>query len=407
LVAIILTLSLGYGVYVLHGYLTDARVETIAGSGMLGDEDGPAMEATFYMPYGIRLVGEDLYVAEHWGQRIRRVRDGYVETLVLGQSPKQLSAGSFSVKWSSPERSPERPGLIRWLARLWSPGSLSSPAPVPPLGFPTGIAAGKGGELYIADFKYHKIWVVEKVVNGGDAARPDELMLRTLVGFGGPGPVPSGSAGTPVTQSLDTAKLDTPEDLWVDEAKNVIYVLEQGNRSIRKIDLGQKTVVCYAGPSNCERTLDLQDPGGFAYDADSTDPTFYIADSGAHVIWRLPANGAPSKIGSGTSGYRNASGEGFVGKTQFDYPADVAVEPGSGILYVTDSGNRCVRKLDTKRRIATTIAGGPETPGHKDGPGRFARFQAPWNLDIDFRHMPTTLYLTDFESQRIRRIVPR
>ena len=76
--------------------LVDGRVETLAGSGEEGSEDGPAASATFTSPQGV-AVGDDgtVYVADTVASAVRRIRDGVVDT-IASRDPAELGEGLVS-----------------------------------------------------------------------------------------------------------------------------------------------------------------------------------------------------------------------------------------------------------------------------------------------------------------------
>jgi hypothetical protein len=103
------------------------EVQTLAGSGRAGIDDGPAARATFLLPVGI-AVGADgsIYVADRAAQRIRSIKDGVVTT-VAGSGPL------------------ERLGLSV------HGGYRDGPAAQAQFNLPSGIAIGPDGAVYIAD----------------------------------------------------------------------------------------------------------------------------------------------------------------------------------------------------------------------------------------------------------------
>ena len=83
--------------------------------------------------------------------------------------------------------------------------------------------------------------------------------------------------------------------------------------------------------------------------------TIYAVDNGAHVVFKLPKGGT-SKIFAGTygvSGYVDGQG----GAAKFNAPTSICVD-NSGNLYVVDTGNTRLRKIDPNGNV-TTI--GPTT----------------------------------------------
>jgi len=88
-------------------------------------------------------------------------------------------------------------------------------------------------------------------------------------------------------------------------------------------------------------------------------------------------------------------------EAQLNLPEDMVVDQ-YGNMYIADSYNHIIRKVDT-RGIITTIAGLPEKPGFSgdDGPASKATFQLPIAVAID---NAGNLYVADFYNHRIRRL---
>ena len=98
--------------------------------------------------------------------------------------------------------------------------------------------------------------------------------------------------------------------------------------------------------------------------------------------------------GSGRIGSKDGIGQ----DADFYYPHSIAVD-SNGWIYVGDTANSTVRRIDPVTREVTTIAGAPLQPGHVDGPGVSARFWATTGLVFD---AAGNLYLAD--HVRIRKI---
>jgi hypothetical protein len=116
----------------------------------------------------------------------------------------------------------------------------------------------------------------------------------------------------------------------------------------------------------------------------------YIADKARNSIILSPANtsyiGFPSAgsifAGSAsTQGYR----DGTLGSSLLNSPKGVAFYESSAgrFLYVADTGNHCIRRIDLTGRNITTIAGTPGSTGQRDGDGRKAQFNSPTSLGVD------------------------
>jgi len=78
--------------------------------------------------------------------------------------------------------------------------------------------------------------------------------------------------------------------------------------------------------------------------------------------------------------------DGFRLTARFNGPMGLAVSAVPGrtmFIYVADTGNHCIRRLDYARGRISTILGNPQQRGLRDGPGFEARFNAPVSLGID------------------------
>ena len=95
----------------------------------------------------------------------------------------------------------------------------------------------------------------------------------------------------------------------------------------------------------------LKNPNGVTTDPDGN---LYIADTGNNVIRKVTPDGVISTVaGNGTPGY---GGDGFPATLALLYgPNDVAIGP-DGSLYITDTGNCRIRKVDLSGKI-TTVGG--------------------------------------------------
>jgi sugar lactone lactonase YvrE len=128
--------------------------------------------------------------------------------------------------------------------------------------------------------------------------------------------------------------------------------------------------------------------------------TAYVVD-GADVIRRIALDGMVSTL-AGVRAYEicwyDCLVDGAGPEARFYDPAGVAVGP-DGMLYVTDSSNRAIRRVDLQGET-TTIAGG--TSGTNDGTGASAQFLHPGHVAVD---AGGNLHVID--SRRIRKVTPQ
>jgi uncharacterized protein (TIGR03437 family) len=153
---------------------------------MLGD-GGPAASAWLNSPTGVAVdAAGNIYIADSGHNRIRKVMNGTITTVVGSGSP---------------------------IGALGDGG----PATTASLASPTGLALDSIGTIYIADSGHNRI---RKVTPDGT--------ITTIAGIG-PNTSPLGDGG-PAT----SAWLDTPTGVAVDTAGNV-YIADCGNNRIRKV----------------------------------------------------------------------------------------------------------------------------------------------------------------------------
>jgi sugar lactone lactonase YvrE len=132
----------------------------------------------------------------------------------------------------------------------------------------------------------------------------------------------------------------------------------------------------------------------------------YIADSAHNRIRKVAAPVPPATVGiistiagTGDSGYL---GDGFAAvNATLNIPSGVALD-GAGNLYIADTGNNAVRKIAAATGIITTVAGNG-TPGSAgDGStATLAELDQPWGVTVD---ITGNLYIADTANQRIRRV---
>jgi sugar lactone lactonase YvrE len=121
----------------------------------------------------------------------------------------------------------------------------------------------------------------------------------------------------------------------------------------------------------------------------------YVADTDNHRIRKIDiATGVVTTLAGSTQGYADGAGT----AAQFSAPSGIAAV-GSGNLYVADAGNHRIRKIVIDTREVTTLAGSSQ--GFANGTGTAAQFFNPFGIATDGGN----LYVTDRNNHRIRKIV--
>lgn len=205
----------------------------------------------------------------------------------------------------------------------------------------------------------------------------------------------AGSGVKGFTDGADrTAQFNSPAGLAIDGA-GTIYVADSGNDMIRKI-ASDGVVSIYAGlgergfTDGQGRTAKFHTPTALVIDAAGN---LYVADSGNDLIRKIEPGGIVSTVAGSERGF--ADGQGKAAK--FNEPSGLAFDT-NGNLYVADAGNDLIRKL-TLSGAVTTLAGSER--GFADGQGQAAKFNEPRGLLVDGAG---TLYVADSGNDIVRKV---
>jgi hypothetical protein len=222
-------------------------------------------------------------------------------------------------------------------------------------------------------------------------------LVTTVGGNGNPGY--SGDGG-PAT----AAQLSSPANLAIDGAGD-LYFADTGNHAIRRIDavtgiittvVGTPGVQGYAGDGGLATSAKLSLPEGLAFDAGYA---LYIADTGNNVVRRVDATTGiiTTVAGTGVIGYLGDGGAATSARLNEPWNITVAAD---GSLYIADSSNNAIRRVSAG--TITTIAGNG-TAGYAgdDGPASAAVLNAPTALAFD---PAGDLYIADSANNRVRKI---
>jgi len=370
-------------------------ITTIAGIGTLGfsGDGGAAGKAALGLSVGLAVDNSgNLYVADTQNARLRRISSGGVITTVAGDglysyggdggsaASAQLSAphgmavdslGNVYIADTTNNRvrmvSPS--GIITTVAGSGAQGYSGDggPAASAALNRPEGVALDFFGNLYIADTNNNAI---RKVSTSGT--------ITTIAG--GHGYNNTGDGG-PAT----SAALAGPTAVLYQNSGGNLYIADSGSARIRVVSAGIINTVAgsvlrgYAGDGGVATSAFLNNPSGMALDSQGN---LYFADAGNDVIREVTTAGIINTIaGNSTPGYAGDSGA--AASAQFNSPFGVAFD-AAGNLYVADSLNHRVRKINIHGVGVNTVAGGA-TAGYSGdgGPATAASFVAPYGIAFD------------------------
>lgn len=200
------------------------------------------------------------------------------------------------------------------------------------------------------------------------------------------------------------AGVNLPAQLALDGAGN-LYFADTANNAIRRIDAvsGIITTVAgslvssgYAGDNGPATSALLISPYGIAFDKDGN---LYIADTGNNVVRKVDTGGTITTVaGTGIGGHAN---DGHVATTAEMYqPFGLAFGP-DGLLYIADKLNMAVRRLNADGTL-TTVAGSLANPGYTGdgGVSAAATLNLPTSVALDALG---NIYIADSQNNRIRR----
>ncbi len=179
-----------------------------------------------------------------------------------------------------------------------------------------------------------------------------------------------------------------------------LYVADAGdNNRIRRIAV-DGNVSSFAGSvegfaDGAGTAAAFDTPSGLAMDRSGN---LYVADTGNHAIRRIDPHGVVTTVaGDGTAGYR----DGAAAQARFNGPIGVAVD-ASGQVFVADTYNDRIRVIATDGTVRT-LAGG-DLPGYADGAGAQARFDTPTALTVDAMGR---VWVADTRNHAVRRVDPQ
>jgi uncharacterized protein (TIGR03437 family) len=392
--------------------VSNGVISTVAGNGMAGccGDNGPATSAEFYLPVSIAVdSAANLYIADPYNQRIRKVAAGGTITTVAGNGiagatgdngtavtaelyyPGDAfpdSAGNLYIADSSNSRVRKvSNGIITTVAGNIKYGVNGDNGPPSTAQFsqPQGVSVDSAGNVYIADTYDDRI----RKVSGGTIMTVAGTATYGLSGNNGP---------------ATSASLYNPSGSAVDSAGN-LYIADSGNNRIRMVSTGGIiTTFAGSGPTGAlgggfsgdggpATSAQLDFPWSVAVDSVGN---VYISDF-ANLRIRKVSNGVITTIaGTGVFGYTGDNGPAV--NATLSQPRGIAVD-SAGNVYFADSDNSAIRKISNG--IITTVAGGAFGFNGDYGPATSAELSVPNGVAVD---AGGNLYITDTKNERIRKV---
>jgi DNA-binding beta-propeller fold protein YncE len=267
---------------------------------------------------------------------------------------------------------PEPQGLLRALRQVIGEAraqGMLAPRPLPlqrererehRFRYPGAVATAADGRIFVADTGHNEVVVLDP--EGAELLR------------------------------LGAGELNRPSGLAL--AGGTLYIADTGNHALRTLDLDTDkppALTMVAGPP-------LRSPWGLAWDG----RRLFVANAGTHQIWVYDPATSQAAPFAGTRVEGGRDGE--AGEAWFAQPSGLALM--DGVLYVADaetSSIRAISALDRRPRVRTVCGAGDLFDfGDRDGAGPAAQLQHPIGLTAG----GGAVYVADTFNHKLRRVDP-
>jgi sugar lactone lactonase YvrE len=350
--------------------------------GFTGD-GGPAETAKLGAPMGIAVdKSGNLFIADGGSWRVRRVdADTGIITTVAGNSVCRSGACKSGFSGDG------GPATKAELHNTFG-----------------GVALDADGNLFICDSGNNRVRRVDHATG----------IITTVAGNGTRG---SGGDGGPATK----AELKAPKGVSVDTSGN-LFIADYGNRRVRRVDNSTGVISTVAGGGNSCRfrkppavreeqclavDADLGEVGAVLVDATGD---LYIAepfrgseirrvDHVTGLISWISGGGCPPQGGSCGAGFEGDGGPAIDARLRA--PNGLAMD-GAGNLFIADTGNGRIRRIDHATGIITTVAGSGGKDFGRDGePATSTALNLPFGVAVDGAE---NLFIADTDSESVRKM---
>jgi sugar lactone lactonase YvrE len=251
------------------------------------------------------------------------------------------------------------------------------------------IALDADGNLYISDLSDHRIRRVD-----GKTRIITTLAGTGIEGFGGDG----GPA--------NSARLNRPWGLTVDNNRKVLYFADHLNNRVRQVDLSGGSITTIAGGAPYTASRGNGGPATGAFldgPADvklDTNGNLLISESGRVRRVDILTGDITTVAGNEFLGYAGDGGPATSASLSSE-TRGLAVD-ASGNIFIADKRNSRIRRVDAATRTIDTIAGnGTPSEIFDNEAATAATLRHPTAISKDARG---NLYITDSDNNRIRRV---
>jgi sugar lactone lactonase YvrE len=338
-------------------------INTLAGNGIasFAGDGAAANNSTTELnhPYGLAFdaVSNVLYLADYLNFRVRQI---VISTQII-----TTAAGNGTPSWSGD----------------------TGAANLAQMGNPVGVAFDAAGNEYISDNQ-------DNVIREVTASTGN---ITTVAGI----PGQSGFAGD--THLATAALLSDPTGIAVN-ASGDIFIADTLNQRVRRVDHATQVITTvagngaagFSGDGGSATATDLNSPLAVAVDGAGN---LFISDTGNNRVREVSGGIITTYAGNGTSAYAGENGP--ANAASLNGPLGLAVD-SVGNLFISDSLNNRVRRVDHTSFVITLVAGnGTAGLAGDNNLATGASLKFPYGLAVDALD---TLYISDRGNQRIRQV---
>lgn len=336
------------------------RVETIAGNGESSQpRSGPALDVSISNPFGVHPTPDGGLIIVSFDKHVIFKMNADGQLKIIGGTGNKGAEGTDNTAATTVEENG-----------------------------PHEVQVDAQGNVYVADTFNHRVGVIDAVTG----------LWKSVAGTGKAGFAGDGKLAK---QALFNQAYSIALD------KDSLFVADLKNHRIRLIDLktGQVETICGTGkqkmPVDGQLAISqpLAGPRSLAVDSQN----IWVVLREGNSVWRIDrsSNRIYHVAGTGKRGFTGDDGP--ARKAKLSGPKGIAVDPGRAI-YIADTENHAIRKVDLKTGIITTVIGATGKKGF-DGDGKNVatrKLARPHGVFL----MPNgDLLVGDSENHRVRRLV--